>query len=219
MIDLHTHTYVSDGVLGAAELVSRSRDNGCTAVALTDHADYSNIDLAVSSALRSSKTLGRFYGLDVIAGVELTYIPPADIGPMVKEARALGAEIVVVHGETPAENVPAGTNEAALKAGCDILAHPGRITPGECALAARNRVFLELTTRAGHRATNRHVAAAALEHGCRLVLNTDSHAPGDLLDMEKVAGVLRECGLERGLYDEFLKNSYEIVKSVKERRQ
>jgi len=48
---------------------------------------------------------------------------------MVRKARRLGAELVVVHGETLVEPVPPGTNRRAIEAGADILAHPGLITP------------------------------------------------------------------------------------------
>ena len=60
-----------------------------------------------------------------------------------------GAELVVVHGETPAEPVRPGTNRAALEAGVDILAHPGFLTQAEAELAREKGVCLEITSRAG----------------------------------------------------------------------
>ncbi|HEY3347739.1 MAG TPA: PHP domain-containing protein, partial [Nitrospirota bacterium] len=47
MIDLHTHTLFSDGVLIPAELVRRAEVKGYEAIGLTDHADSSNIDFIV----------------------------------------------------------------------------------------------------------------------------------------------------------------------------
>ena len=54
------------------------------------------------------------------------------IAPLSCRARALGAQIVLVHGETIVEPVPPGTNHQAIEAGVDILAHPGLISGGGC---------------------------------------------------------------------------------------
>ncbi len=215
MIDLHTHTFFSDGVLSPAELVYRCMKNGCEAVALTDHADYSNLGFLIESALYGAERLNRSYDIHVIAGVELTYIPPGDIAEMISRARQLGAELVVVHGESPVERVPPGTNREAVQAGCDILAHPGDITESESEMAAEKGVFLELTTRRGHCRGNRNVAEKAAATGCKMVLNTDSHAPEDLLDERKVSAVLKQCRLEKDYYETLLGNSREILNRVK----
>ena len=70
LIDLHTHTFFSDGVLSPAELVYRYKCKGCIAVALTDHVDYSNIEHVLGSMTRAAKELSSFYGLQVFAGVD-----------------------------------------------------------------------------------------------------------------------------------------------------
>jgi len=45
MIDLHTHTTFSDGELIPAELARRAAKAGYRAMAMTDHADFSNLEL------------------------------------------------------------------------------------------------------------------------------------------------------------------------------
>ena len=47
MIDLHTHTFASDGVLCPAELARRAEAAGLAAIAITDHADASNLERLV----------------------------------------------------------------------------------------------------------------------------------------------------------------------------
>lgn len=84
--------------------------------------------------------------IQVLFGLELTHVDPADIVTLVSEARKLGAKILIVHGETLTEPVPPGTNLAAIQAGADILAHPGLITEEEGRLAASKGVYLEITT-------------------------------------------------------------------------
>ena len=146
MIDLHTHSTFSDGELIPAELVRRARNAGYEAIAITDHGDAANLEFILSHVSKLAK-VGHFFDMTVLAGVELTHMPPGLIGEYVEKARALGAEIVVVHGETVVEPVAAGTNLAAIEAGVDILAHPGLISELEVKLAAEKGVALEITTR------------------------------------------------------------------------
>ena len=131
-----------------------------------------------------------------IAGVELTHVPPALIGPLTRMARDHGAHIVVVHGETLAEPVAEGTNQAALEAGVDLLAHPGLITPEQAELAAQKGVLLEISARKGHCLANGHVARLARAAGANMVINTDSHAPSDLIDQDQARRVALGAGLE-----------------------
>ena len=118
-----------------------------------------------------------------------------DRGSCTKSKRA-GADIVVVHGETPVEPVAAGTNHAAC--GCrdvNVLAHPGLITIEDALLAAKNGIALELTSRGGHNRTNGHVARIAREAACQLVVDSDAHAPRDLLDERAKFIVAKGAGL------------------------
>lgn len=129
--------------------------------------------------------------IQVLPGLELTHVDPADIATLVSEARKLGAQILIVHGETLTEPVPSGTNLAAIQAGADILAHPGLITEEEVRLAASKGVHLEITTRRGHSLTNGHVASMARKCGALLVLNNDTHAPGDFVGPQMAANIAR----------------------------
>jgi histidinol phosphatase-like PHP family hydrolase len=196
MIDLHTHTTFSDGVLIPSELVRRAEVMGYTTIGITDHVDFTNIEhvlLCVSKA----KYMEDVLDIRIMPGVELTHVPPAKIMPLATLARRLGAEIVVVHGETSVEPVRPGTNRAALEAGVDILAHPGFITIEEAELARENDVCLEITARSGHNITNGHVARMALQAGVKMVVDTDTHSPEDLIDDERAVQIAAGAGLTR----------------------
>jgi histidinol phosphatase-like PHP family hydrolase len=195
MIDLHTHTTFSDGELIPAELARRAANAGYACLAVTDHADPSNLYLLLDNLRRFIHEAGSFLGIDVYAGVELTHVPPQLIPFMIEKAREAGAEIVVVHGETVVEPVAPGTNLAAIEGGADILAHPGLITAEEAGLAAEKNVLLEITTRKGHSLTNGHVAAMARACGAGLVINNDAHAPADLVSRELRGKIARGAGL------------------------
>lgn len=211
MIDLHTHTTFSDGEVIPAETARRARAAGYVAMAFTDHADASNLAHILENISKVSGRYSPFAGLDLFSGVEITHVPPGLIGETAELARSLGAELVVVHGETIAEPVEIGTNLAAIEAKVDILAHPGLITTVEADLAARNNVFLEITTRRGHSLTNGHVAAMARQTGARLVINNDAHAPGDFVSREQRRRVALGAGLSEEEYLAAEANSREIV--------
>ncbi|MGM0441300.1 MAG: histidinol phosphate phosphatase domain-containing protein [Elusimicrobiota bacterium] len=215
LIDLHTHTFLSDGELSPAELVYRYKVRGCRTVALTDHVDYSNMEFIINSLTAAAGKLEKYYDIEVIPGVELTYIPPEDMENMIARARKLKAELVVVHGETSVEPVPEGTNIAAVKGGCDILAHPGNFTPEQARQAAENDVYIELTTRRGHRNTNKKVFRIARDYNCKLILNTDSHGPKDLLEESKINKVLKNCEMEKNYYKKLKKNSFELKDRIR----
>jgi histidinol phosphatase-like PHP family hydrolase len=195
MIDLHTHTIFSDGELLPSELVRRAAVLGYTAIALTDHVDYTNAEHVLSCLLKA-KYLEDVLNIRVLVGVELTHVPGEKIAELSALARRSGSELVVVHGETPVEPVLPGTNRAALEAEVDILAHPGFLTREEAEMARDRGVCLEITSRAGHNITNGHVARMAKEAGASLVVNTDAHSPEDLINTERAVQIAFGAGLD-----------------------
>jgi len=214
MIDLHTHSIFSDGELIPAESAQRDYAAGYQTIAITDHADYSNIDFIIPRIITVSARISGKGKIRVLPGLELTHVDPADIHSLAAQARELGAKIVVVHGETLTEPVPAGTNLAAIRAGVDILAHPGLITDEEASLAAEKGVFLEITTRRGHSFANGHVALMARKCGALLVLNNDAHAPGDYVGRKMATRIARGAGLSDEEIAAMFENSQKLVQRV-----
>lgn len=215
MIDLHTHTFFSDGALVPSEHVRRVAILGYEAIAITDHADSSNLHLLIPNLIKVARDLNSVNTTRLIVGVELTHVPPALIAPLAREARALGAQIIVVHGETPVEPVLHGTNRAALEADIDLLAHPGFITEEEAALAARKNILLELSGRKGHSLTNGHVAKMAEKTGALLAINADAHAPGDFLTAEMAEKVGLGAGLSKERYLQVRRDMVALVGRLK----
>jgi putative hydrolase len=195
MIDFHTHTLFSDGVLVPSELVRRAGVIGYRAIGLTDHVDSSNLEFVVPRIVRVAHELNKSQNVFVIPGVEITHAPPAQIAELIVEARKQGAVLVITHGESPVEPVAPGTNHAAILAETDILAHPGMISEEDATLAKQKNVFLEITSRSGHSLTNGHVFRMALESGAQLVINTDTHTPDNLITDQKAEVVLRGSGM------------------------
>ncbi|MFH1146791.1 MAG: histidinol phosphate phosphatase domain-containing protein [Pseudomonadota bacterium] len=213
MIDFHTHSLFSDGELLPSELVRRVEVQGYSFIAITDHVDSSNIDLIVPRLVKVAKDINKYSQTKLIPGVELTHVGPSLIPSLAKEARKIGAKLVLVHGETIAEPVAPGTNRAALESAIDILAHPGLITKEEVILAAEKGIFLEITNRKGHCLTNGHVARLGLECKAKFCINSDGHAPGDFMS----ASVAEKTALGSGIPQEMIKTVYSDMAELAKR--
>jgi len=211
MIDLHMHTTYSDGALIPVELTRRMRVNGCRAIAITDHVDISNVDSVTEALVRFVENGD--YGIRVLPGVEITHVPPGQIAKVAERAREAGAKIINVHGETIVEPVEAGTNEAAIDAGVDILVHPGLIPLELARKAAATGVALEISGRCGAAFTNGHVARMGIKAGAMLVFNSDTHAPRDIMNREMALNVLLGAGLDNVEAEQVFDNSRKIVEA------
>jgi len=211
MIDLHTHSFFSDGDLIPSELIRRFESMGYSAVAITDHADSSNLDFIIPRIVKVSDVLNSSQSVKVIPGIELTHVPPELIEPLVFKARDLGAALVVIHGETIVEPVAPGTNRAGIESGADILAHPGLITDEDADLAAERGTLLEISARSGHSFTNGHVARAAMKSGAGLILNSDTHSPENIMTEEFARKVVEGAGLPQASFAVVLSNARRLL--------
>ncbi|HVO66899.1 MAG TPA: histidinol phosphate phosphatase domain-containing protein [Syntrophales bacterium] len=214
MIDLHTHSILSDGELIPSELARRAKVAGYRVIAITDHGDQSNLDFIIPRLVKVCQKLQEAGSIQAIPGIELTHVPPEYIYDLAVEARQHGAKIVVVHGETIVEPVIARTNMAALNSPIDILAHPGLITEEEAVMAAKNSIYLEITTRKGHSLTNGHVLKMARRSKASLILNTDSHAPHDLVNKEMARKIALGTGMTEEEMEIMFRNSEALFKKA-----
>ena len=219
MIDLHTHSILSDGELLPSELARRAYVKGYRIIGISDHADPSNLELVVSSILKLRDKMEHYGNITILPGVEITHAPKGLIGELITQARRLGIFYVVVHGETLSEPVEEGTNREAILGGADILAHPGLVTEEDVMLAKERGVLLEITARKGHSLANGHVARLAREAGARLIYNTDSHGPSDLTSEERARRIVLGAGLGPDDFGKMQQNALELVKRMVEKNR
>ena len=66
MIELHTHTTYSDGILTPQQLVTRAANNGVKALAITDHDTLHGWHEAIAAAVP--------YNIEIVPGVELSTV-------------------------------------------------------------------------------------------------------------------------------------------------
>ena len=132
MIDLHTHSLLSDGELVPSELIRRAKVRGYRMIGISDHVDISNIEKVVGSVLKLSEKIRYYEGITVLPGVEITHVPKGMVREMIALARKLGIFYVVVHGETLAEPVEEGTNREAIEGGGGHTSPPRHHIRGRC---------------------------------------------------------------------------------------
>ncbi len=218
VIDFHTHTFLSDGVLGPAELSRRTLVSGYKVLGLADHADHGTMPAIIQRGRAAAEALNGHMGeMLILPGVEITHVPPALIADLVRKARDLGASHVVVHGESIVEPVAPGTNRAAILAGVDVLAHPGLLTEEEAALAAEKGVYLELSGRGGHSLTNGLVASLARKHKADLLVNSDGHAPGDYFTPARQKAVALGAGLSEEDFSGLMEKAFTLAETIRRR--
>lgn len=205
LYDFHCHTYLSDGSLSPVELIRTASANGYTAMAITDHAGIGFLADRLRELRRDIEIAMRHWQIEVFTGVELTHLPPEAIAEAAASARAAGAQIVVVHGETVVEPVPPGTNMAALRCkDVDVLGHPGLLTAEEARIAVENGKFIEISARRGHSLANGRVALLGLQAGAQLILDSDGHAPNDLLTEANARTIALGAGIPEQMLETIL---------------
>ena len=69
MIDLHTHSLLSDGDLLPAELVRRAKVMGYTTIGISDHVDHTNIEPVIRSILQLSKKTVYHENITILPGI------------------------------------------------------------------------------------------------------------------------------------------------------
>jgi putative hydrolase len=214
IVDLHVHSLLSDGLYFPMELARRAQMKGYAVMAITDHVDTSNISRVVPEVVKVTAEINRrVKEIRVIPGAEVTHPPAGSIKELVKEARNLGAKIVLVHGETLAEPVVPGTNRKALEAGIDILAHPGLISEVDFLFAKKQGVRLEISARKGHCVSNGYLVGLWRRLGGQLVIDTDGHHEDDLFTEAKYFNVGMGAGLTRREVAQILKSTLSFAQT------
>ena len=74
--------------------------------------------------------------------------------------------------------------------------------------------LLERSTRGGHSLANGHVARLAQEAGAKLLLNSDAHAPRDLMTRDFAGRVAEGAGLPRDALSALLSNAERLLERI-----
>ena len=193
---------------------------GYQAIGISDHVAFGTTSRILPELAEDCARASREWDIVAVAGVELTHVPANLVDEAARHARDNGAQLVVVHGETIVEPVEEGTNMAAVASlYVDVLAHPGLMTDEEAQVAVKNGVFIEISARRGHSYTNGLVVRKAQANGARLIVDSDAHAPQDLLTAEMARRIALGSGVDARELDQVLQvNPLALLERLKQRR-
>ena len=193
--DFHSHTFLTDGTTAPTDMWLHADRLGHSVLAITDHVSLDDPRpllrrLASEARAFEDGPIDPPHRSGSVDGAGRTHQSggpgrPAGGGPDRHRPR-----------RDPGGNGSPGTNHAAIDCrDVDLLAHPGLLDPRDAELARAHGTFLEISGRRGHSLANGHVARVALEAGADLVVDSDAHAPDQLLGIEIARKIAHGAGL------------------------
>ena len=214
--DCHTHSDWSDGGSPILEMAETARSLGHEYLVLTDHSGRLKVAKGLD-ADRLARQLGVVAALNeelapfrILTGMEVDILEDGslDMGDEVLS----GLDVVVgsVHSKLrmPAEDMTRRMVRAVADPNLDILGHcTGRLVVGrgrpestfdaELVFAACERFdkAVEINSRPERLDPPRRLLRLALETGCRISIDTDAHAPGQLDWLPYGCSRAAECGV------------------------
>jgi len=209
IIDMHSHSFMSDGIATPSELIRYALISGYSVFSITDHVDLTNYKQVIDSVLKLKDI--NYHPLIFIPGIEITHVKPCDIPIITDYARKMGIKWIGVHGETPIEPVIPGTNIAAIESRVDFLAHPGFISGTDLKLAVKNNVRIGLTMRGGHSLTNGYVYQKGKNLGVKFIISSDAHKPSELFNDKTYMSTALGSGMNEEDFFELNSKLYDYI--------
>jgi DNA polymerase (family 10) len=215
--DLHIHSSWSDGLIEYSDIVGSAKRMDYQYIAISDHSisNYYGNGLDADRLIEKIDFLKdlrkKYSGINILMGSEVDIRKPDvfDYDPRI--IKKLDIAIASLHSSF-ANSVQQNTSRAisALKKDYfDLMAHPTGIVFGNRApifidtekvieVAAENNKALEINSYYMRLDLDEENAAKAADAGAKLVINTDSHRPGNMEMVQLGVDVARRAGLEAG---------------------
>ena len=218
--DCHVHSDWSDGGSPMREMAEAARGLGHEYMVLTDHSPRLTVANGLSAA-RLEEQLGEVARLNadlapfrILTGIEVDILSDGalDQGP----ALLARLDLVVgsVHSELRMEAAPMTRRLVMALANplLDVLGHPtGRMITGKrhrppstfdaeivFAAALRFDKAIEINARPERLDPPKRILRLAVEAGCRVAIDSDAHAPGQLAWLPYGCDRAAACGVEAG---------------------
>ncbi len=215
--DLHVHTNLTDGIDTLGAMVDAARAKGYAYVGITDHSQ----SLAVARGLSAEQVLAHrdrirrmnseVRGFTVFAGTECDILSDGSLDYPDEVLKELDFAVASVHSRfnMPEREMTARIIRAVSHPDVNILSHPLTRKLGARADIGfdKDRVFeasaeagtaIEINGYPDRMDLPGHLARFAKEKGCKLAIDTDSHARAHLDFMVYGVGLARRGWLEPG---------------------
>ncbi|HEY4025758.1 MAG TPA: PHP domain-containing protein [Candidatus Dormibacteraeota bacterium] len=211
--DLHSHTDWSDGGASVLEMALAARGRGYEYLAITDHSPRIPVVNGLGpERLAAQRRLidqanSELEGITVLQGIEVDINENGTLDLPDETLAALDVVIASPHVKLRMER--AAMTERMMRAvehpHVDIVGHPTGRRPGSrpgaeydfeavFTAAARHGVVLEIDCDPARMDLSPELAALALSCGCRLSLDSDAHAPDQLIYVDLSVWVAHRAG-------------------------
>lgn len=212
--DLHSHTDWSDGGASVLEMGRSAQARGYRYFAITDHSPRITVVNGLGpERLAAQRRLidqanQELDGLTILQGVEVDI---NEDGSLDEPDEALAAlDVVIASPHVKLRMEPAAMTERMLKAvehpHVDVIGHPTGRRPGSrpgasydfeavFRAAAQHGVVMEIDCDPARMDLSPELARLALSLGCRLSLDSDAHAPDQLVYVDLALWVAQRAGI------------------------
>ncbi len=181
IVDLHTHSTASDGLLDPRALVERAAARGVTLLALTDHDTTDGLDAARAAASGAGIAFVPGTELSALWGGLTVHVLGLDIGPESLVLRAHIEGLGLLRAER-AEAIGRGLAKAGIP---DATAHAARLAGG--GMLTRTH-FARVIVETGRAATVKAVFDRYLRHGL------PGHVAASWPSLAETVAVIRASG-------------------------
>jgi putative hydrolase len=214
--DLHTHTDWSDGHATVLEMALAARARGYEYLAITDHSPRITVvnGLGPERLAAQRKQIDeanlQVSGLTILQGIEVDILEDGSLDLPDEALEAL--DVVVASPHVKLRQEPAAMTERMLRAvespHVDVIGHPTGRRPGSrpgavydfelvFKRAAESGTALEIDCDPARMDLSPELAAMALAAGCRLSLDSDAHAPDQLVYVDLGLWMAQRAGVDR----------------------
>ena len=199
--DCHVHSNWSDGGSPIEEMACAARDLGHEYVALTDHSPRLKVARGLSpERLREQLAEVRRLGVElapfrILTGIECDILEDGSLDQELELLAELDLVVASVHSKLrmSSNDMTARLVAAISNPHTDVLGHcTGRLIRGKgrpesdfdaevvFAACAQFGVAVEVNSRPERLDPPKRLLRLAVEAGCKIAINTDAHAPGQL---------------------------------------
>jgi putative hydrolase len=213
--DLHAHTDWSDGHASITEMAQAAKARGYEYLAITDHSPRITVvnglgpERLVAQRRMIDAANGELEGITILQGIEVDILEDGTLDLPDDTLAALDLVIASPHMKLRMEK--AAMTERMLRAvrnpHVDIVGHPTGRRPGSRAgaeydfeavfrEAASHGVVMEIDCDPARMDLSPELAALAASCGCRLSLDSDAHAPDQLVYVDLGVWMARRAGVE-----------------------
>ncbi len=216
--DLHVHSEWSDGGSSIREMAETARDIGHVYIALTDHSPSLRVAHGLT-AERLTEQLGEVASLNaelapfrILTGIEVDILADGSLDQDTDLLSRLDLVVGSVHSDLRmADGLMTRRMVSALaNPRLDVLGHmTGRMVTGErkrpessfdaeivFAAAARFDKAIEVNARPERLDPPKRLLRLAVEAGCRVAIDSDAHAPGQLAWLPYGCDRAAACGVQ-----------------------